>query len=275
MDDMGCILFVLFPLSFPGCHITDNVIFIFGRNEHASDDVLCVEAQVGIQHGIQLLGKIDGDHDEAERDDILHREEQAACEWRASSLLDALDGGYRTTKYMAEVGIQHGNQWKHKQDAEVDGRIESYIFVDRNTQLADQYLVGDFDYHAHKEQGSCREQEVLRVKLLEECPTAGTEYFLHTELQSSFLHDDHVEVQVVEQTDGEKKYGYKNEDVDTAWVAFGEHALSIVGKNALVGIAVLQREKLEFKFVVSKHMELLCRLPGIDGFQVFGPMQTD
>ena len=92
MVDMGCIPFVPFPFSFPGCHIVDDIVMILGRNQHAPDDVLRIEAQVGIQHGIQLLGKIDGDHDEAERDDILHREEQAACEWRSFSLLDALDG---------------------------------------------------------------------------------------------------------------------------------------------------------------------------------------
>lgn len=76
MGDVCSIPFFLFPLSFPCCPITDDVVFVFSRNQHASDDVLCVEAQVGIQHGIQLLGKIDGDHDEAERDDILHRDEQ-------------------------------------------------------------------------------------------------------------------------------------------------------------------------------------------------------
>ena len=81
MGDVCCIPFVLFLLSFPGCHIVDDIVMILGRNQHASDDVLRVEAQVGIQHGIQLLGKIDGNHDETERDDILYREEQAACEW--------------------------------------------------------------------------------------------------------------------------------------------------------------------------------------------------
>ena len=80
MGDVCCIPFVLFPFSFPCCPITDDSILILGRYQHASDNVFCVEAQVGIQHGIQLLGKIDGDHDEAERDDILHHEEQAACE---------------------------------------------------------------------------------------------------------------------------------------------------------------------------------------------------
>ena len=42
-----------------------------------------------------------------------------------------------------------------------------------------------------------------------------------------------------------------------------------------MGIAILQWEKLIFDFVISKHGEFLCRLPGIDSFQIFGSMQTD
>ena len=77
MGNVGSILFFLFTFSFPSFHVTDDNILIFGRNQGASDNVLGTEAQIGIQHVVQLLGKVDGYHDEAERDDILDGEEKA------------------------------------------------------------------------------------------------------------------------------------------------------------------------------------------------------
>ena len=64
---------------------------------------------------------------------------------------------------MAEVGIQHGNQRKHKQDAEVDGRIESYVLMDRNARQVDHEFIGYFDNHSHKQERNGREQEVLGI----------------------------------------------------------------------------------------------------------------
>ena len=78
MGDMGCIPFVLFAFSFPGFHIMYYVVPVFGWYQHAADDVLCVDSQVGIQHFVQLLGKVDGNHNEAKGNDVLYRQEQAA-----------------------------------------------------------------------------------------------------------------------------------------------------------------------------------------------------
>ena len=119
MHNEGGVPFLSFFFLLPFFHTVDYVVSILCRYQHTADDVLRVESQGGIQYFVQLLGKVDGHHDEPERDDVLHRQEQTTRQGRTSSLTDALDRRNRTAIHMAEVRVKHRDERKDKQDAEV------------------------------------------------------------------------------------------------------------------------------------------------------------